>query len=99
MFQSLSAESRWGQSWKPPFHLSRASECWVSRAVQAAIEATTPIGELSGATGTHAFGPSALDGGGYDRRKAADREPYLRPDRHARRRTRVLNILRLNAFA
>ena len=27
-------------------------------AVQAAIEATTPIGELSGATGTHAFGPS-----------------------------------------
>jgi hypothetical protein len=54
---------------------------------------------LSGATGTHAFGPSALDGGGYDRRKAADREPYLRPDRHARRRTRVLNILRLNAFA
>ena len=34
----------------------------------------------------------ALDGGGYDRRKAADREPYLRPDRHARRRTRVLNI-------
>jgi hypothetical protein len=92
LFQSLSAESRWGQSWKPPFHLSRASECWVSRAVQAAIEATTPIGELSGATGTHAFGPSALDGGGYDRRKAADREPYLRPDRHARRRTQVLNI-------
>ena len=41
----------------------------------------------------------ALDRGGYDRRKAADREPYLRPDRHARRRTRVLNILRLNAFA
>ena len=34
----------------------------------------------------------ALDGGGYDRRKAANREPYLRPDRHARRRTRVLNI-------
>jgi hypothetical protein len=28
----------------------------------------------------------ALDRGGYDRRKAADREPYLRPDRHARRR-------------
>jgi hypothetical protein len=27
-----------------------------------------------------------------DRRKAADLEPYLRPDRHARRRTRVLNI-------
>ena len=40
------------------FTQSRASECWVSRAVQAAIEATTPIGELSGATGTHAFGPS-----------------------------------------
>jgi hypothetical protein len=35
---------------------------------------------------------TALDGGGYDRRQAADREPYLRPDRHARRRTRVLNI-------
>ena len=35
---------------------------------------------------------TVLDGGGYDRRQAADREPYLRPDRHARRCTRVLNI-------
>jgi hypothetical protein len=37
-------------------------------------------------------GPLALDGGGYDRRKATDRQPYLRPDRHSRRRTRVLNF-------
>ena len=35
---------------------------------------------------------TVLDSGGYDRRKAADREPDLRPDRMPDSRTRVLNI-------
>src|SRR5258708_17281228 len=62
------------------FTESRASECWVSRAVQAAIEATTQIAELSSATGTHAFGPSPWT--------AAATTPRLAAEHHRRGKDR-----------
>ena len=74
------------------FTQSRASECWVSRAVQAAIEATTQIAELSSATGTHAFGPSPWTAAGTTGAKPPIANPICVPIAMPDSRTRVLNI-------
>src|ERR1700681_1481046 len=61
------------------FTQSRASEVWVSRAVQAAIEATTQIARLSSATGTHAFGPSPWTAAATTRAKPQIANPVCVP--------------------
>jgi hypothetical protein len=74
------------------FTQSRASECWVSRAVQAAIEATTQIAELSSATGTYAFGPSPWTAAATTGAKPPIANPICVPIAMPDSRTRVLNI-------
>jgi hypothetical protein len=74
------------------FTLSRASVCWVSRAVQAAIEAMTQIAELSSATGTHAFGSSPWTAADTTGAKQPIVNPICVPIAMPANRTRLLNI-------